>query len=74
MKFTGITFLIITSVMLLLLTILASTGTGFAPVFYLMIAGQALFLFTVYKVLTDDYKTSKTFKDGYQDHTPGLDE
>ena len=74
MKVTGITFLIITSVILLLLTILASTGISFAPVFYLMIAGQALFLITVYKVLTDDYRTSKTFKDGYEDHTPGLDE
>tara|TARA_R100000655_G_scaffold104194_1_gene151217 strand:- start:522 stop:746 length:225 start_codon:yes stop_codon:yes gene_type:complete len=74
MKITGITFLVITSVILLLLTILASTGIGFAPIFYFMIAGQALFLLTVYKVLTDDYKTCKTFKDGYEDHTPGLDE
>ena len=30
--------------------------------------GMPLILFMVYTVLNDDYKTSKTFKDWYEDH------
>lgn len=30
--------------------------------------GALLILFVVYTVLRDDYKTSKTFKDWYEDH------
>jgi len=36
-------------------------------VFFITILGQGLFVFTVYKVLTDDYKTDKNFRDFYED-------
>jgi hypothetical protein len=33
----------------------------------MLVAGQFLVLWMVYKVLTDNYKTDKTFKDWYED-------
>ncbi|WP_341481592.1 hypothetical protein [Christiangramia lutea] len=40
---------------------------SFGILFYLMCFGQMMLVFTVYKVLTDNYTTNKTFKDGYED-------
>lgn len=37
-------------------------------VFYTVIVGQAWWLLTVYKVLTDNYTTDKTFDDWYEDN------
>ena len=74
MKLTGIGYLIITSAVLVLLSVLASLNFSFGLVFYVMCFGQLLLLFTVYKVLTDDYHTDKTFEDGYEDHSPGTGE
>jgi hypothetical protein len=39
----------------------------FGLVFFLVVFGQGLLIFTVYKVLTDDYTTDKTFEDFYED-------
>ena len=67
MKNLAIPLLILTTLVLILVTIFASLGLSFSWVFYLTVLGQALLIFTVYKVLTDDYKTDKTFKDWYED-------
>jgi uncharacterized membrane protein YqjE len=40
---------------------------SFSLVFFLVVLGQALLIFTVYKVLKDDYTTDKTFDDFYED-------
>ncbi len=40
----------------------------FSLIFFTTLAGQILLLITVYKVLTDDYVTDKTFDDWYEDH------
>ena len=37
-------------------------------IFYVTVGGQLLFIFTVYKILTDKYTTTKTFEDWYEDH------
>jgi hypothetical protein len=39
-----------------------------------MCIGQILLIITVYKVLTDDYTTTKTFEDFYEDYTPKEEE
>ena len=70
MKVTGIGFLVLTTLVLLFLTIFASLGFSFSLLFYMMSFGQLLLLFTVYKILTDNYKTSKRFSDWYEDHSP----
>ena len=67
MKNLGIPLLTLTTLVLILVTIFASLGLSFSWVFYLTVLGQALLIFTVYKVLTDDYKTDKTFKNWYED-------
>ncbi|MFD0931671.1 hypothetical protein ACFQ0R_03560 [Psychroflexus salinarum] len=68
MKNLGIPLLILTTLVLILVTIFASLGLAFSWVFYLTVLGQVLLVFAVYKVLTDDYQTEKTFKDWYEDH------
>ena len=70
MKISGIDFLIATSLVLVTLTILASLNYSFSILFYLMCFGQLLLVFTVYKILTDDYTTEKTFEDMYEDKSP----
>lgn len=35
--------------------------------FFLVVFGQAVLIFTVYKILKDDYHTHKTFEDFYED-------
>ncbi|MFO7743980.1 MAG: hypothetical protein R6V36_01190 [Psychroflexus sp.] len=67
MKNLGIPLLILTTLVLILVTIFASLGLAFSWVFYLTVLGQVLLVFAVYKVLTDDYQTEKTFKDWYED-------
>ena len=70
MKSTAIGLLIITSAILVTLSVLASLNFSYGLLFFIMCFGQLLLLFTVYKVLTDDYHTDKTFEDGYEDHSP----
>ncbi len=74
MKLTGVGYLVITTGVLVLLTVLASLNFSYGILFYLMCFGQLLLLVTVYKILTDDYHTDKTFEDSYEDHSPGMKE
>ncbi len=67
MKNIGIPLLILTTLILILVTIFAALDMAFSWVFYLTVLGQATLVFAVYKVLTDDYHTDKTFKDWYED-------
>ncbi len=68
MKFTGVLYLGLTTFVLLLVSIFSSLNFPFPVVFYLVCAGQLLLIFSVYKILTDKYNTSKTFEDFYEDH------
>lgn len=67
MKISAMTLLAITTVLLLTVVIFATMNFSFSWVFYTTCLGQALLVYTVYKVLTDDYQTEKTFKDFYED-------
>lgn len=67
MKLSGTTALAITTLLIITVTIFAAMDFPFGWVFYLTVFGQAFLVFAVYKVLTDDYETDKTFKDFYED-------
>lgn len=56
-----------TTFYLVAFTILTQFDTPMELLFVMLIVGQALVLFMVYKVLTDNYTTDKTFKDWYED-------
>lgn len=71
MKITAIQWLAMTTLILITVTIFTTMNLSFNWVFYLTVAGQALLVVTVYKVLKDDYTTDKTFKDFYE-HRPDL--
>lgn len=67
MKNTAMFLVVLTTLVLITVTIMAAMNLPFNWIFYLSILGQGLVLLMVYKVLTDDYKTQKTFDDWYED-------
>ena len=67
MKLSAMTLLGVTTFLLLTVVIFATMNLPFSWVFYATCAGQVLLVYTVYKVLRDDYQTDKTFKDFYED-------
>mgnify|MGYP006896872389 CR=1 FL=1 len=74
MKSNAIKLVWATTIVLIAASILSSLNFSFSVIFYLVIFGQLLLIFTVYKVLTDDYKTDKTFDNWYEDHPKHEDE
>lgn len=60
-----------TTILLIMITIMATMGFPFNWVFYLTVIGQIMVVYMVYKVLTDNYQTEKTFEDFYEDHPIG---
>lgn len=67
MKISIFTYIGITTVLLFLVTILASLNFSFSWVSYLTVIGQLFVIIMVYKVLIDKYTTKKTFQDFYED-------
>jgi len=57
-----------TTIVLLTVTIMAAMNFPFNWVFYVTVLGQVMIVYMVYKVLTDNYTTDKTFKDFYEDY------
>ena len=68
MKISAMNLVGFTTMVLVVLTIMVSMNFPFNWVFYVTIFGQGLVVYMVYKVLTDNYKTDKTFEDQYEDH------
>ncbi len=68
MKFSAMNWLALTTLILVTVTIFASMNLAFNWIFYLTVLGQVILVITVYKVLTDDYDTTKTFEDFYEDN------
>ncbi|WP_224490467.1 hypothetical protein [Robertkochia flava] len=68
MKSTAMILVLVVSVFLVLFTALAQMEVRFDILFYMMMIGQFLVVVMVYKVLTDNYKTDKTFDHWYEDH------
>jgi len=56
-----------TTIVLLTVTIMAAMNFPFNWVFYITVLGQVMIVYMVYRVLTDNYTTNKTFKDFYED-------
>ncbi|MCK0190074.1 hypothetical protein [Arenibacter sp. F20364] len=57
-----------TTMVLISLTIMAAMNFPFNWVFYITVLGQIMLVYMVFKVLTDNYTTDKTFKDFYEDY------
>lgn len=71
MKSKGIVLLIISTILLVMLTIMAALDFQYAWIFSLTTIGQILLVFAVYHVLRDNYQTDKEFKDWYEDYPVG---
>ena len=68
MKNTGFILLALTTFILVLLAVFSALNFPFPLIYFMMCAGQILLIFSVYKILTDKYTTTKTFEDFYEDH------
>jgi uncharacterized membrane protein len=60
-------YITITTLLLVTITIMSAMNLPFNWVFYLTVLGQASVVLMVYKVLTDNYTTDKTFEHFYED-------
>ncbi len=69
MKSSGIFFLVLTSIVLVLVAIFSALNFPFPLIFYLVCFGQLLLIITVYKVLKEDYKPDSTFEEFYEKET-----
>lgn len=67
MKNFAIKLVWFTTLYLVVFTILTQLDTPIELLFGMLAVGQVLVLIMVYKVLTDNYTTNKTFKDWYED-------
>lgn len=71
MQNTSMFWVGITTLLLITVTIMVAMDFPFNWVFYLTVAGQILIVYMVYKVLTENYTTEKTFEDFYEDYPIG---
>lgn len=67
MKISPLFYVVLTTLLLITITIMYAMDFPFNWVFYLTVIGQVLIVVMVYKVLTDDYTTDKTFEHFYED-------
>ena len=61
-------YIIVTTLLLAAVAIMVFYNVAYPIVYTTVIIGQAWWILTVYKVLTNKYTTKKTFEDWYQDH------
>lgn len=71
MKSTAMFWVGASTLVLLTVTIMAAMNFPFNWVFYITVIGQVMIVYMVYRVLTDNYSTDKTFKDFYEDNPIG---
>ena len=74
MKVSAMGLVAFTTLVLVTLVIMASMNFPFNWVFYVTLFGQGLVVFMVYRVLTEDYQTDKTFDDFYEDYPMDTDQ
>ncbi len=67
MKLPAMFYVIITTLLLVTVTIMSAMNFPFNWVFYTTVIGQIFVVIMVYKVLTDNYQTEKTFEHMYED-------
>ena len=68
LKISAMSLVYITTLLLVTLTIMVTMDLPFIWVLYLSVLGQVFVVLMVYRVLTDDYSTDKTFEDFYEDY------
>jgi hypothetical protein len=71
MKLSAMFWVATTTIILIIVTIMAAMGLPFNWVFYSTMIGQFALVYMVYMVLTDTYASAKTFDDFYEDHPIG---
>ena len=74
MRQSGIFYVVISTILLVAVAVMVFYDLPFNLIFYTVVAGQAWWLLTIYKVLTEKYTTDKTFDDWYEDHPIGRDQ
>ncbi len=74
MNLSAISYLVITTFTLVTVSIFATMGFPFSWVFSLIVFGQVFLIFSVFKILKDNYTTTKTFEDFYEDFPIGCEE
>lgn len=67
MKNSPFPYVVITTLLLITITIMCAMNFSFNWIFYLTVLGQISVVLMVYKVLTDNYSTDKTFEHFYED-------
>lgn len=67
MRINALFWVYLVTAVLVILTVSSQLGTSFKWIFTGTLIGQLLLLTMVYKILTDDYETDKTFEDFYED-------
>ena len=67
MRTTAMFWVGLTTSLLILVTIMVTMNFPFNWVFYTTVLGQIMIVYMVYRVLTDNYSTDKTFEDFYED-------
>lgn len=68
MRFSVTFYITITTIFLVAVAALVFYDFSYSAIFYTMVAGQAVWLLTVFKILTNNYSTKKSFDDWYEDH------
>ncbi|MDL5512600.1 hypothetical protein QSE00_12285 [Arenibacter sp. M-2] len=68
MKNTAMFWVAVTTLILITTGIMATMNLPFNWVFYICVLGQILLVYMVFRVLTDNYVTNRTFRDLYEDH------
>ena len=74
MKNRAMLWVIASTLMLLIVTIMSAMNFPFNWVFCVRVIGHVMAVFMLYRVLKDNYKTEKTFADFYEDHPIGREE
>jgi hypothetical protein len=74
MRFSVAFYIGITTILLVAVAAMVFYNLSFTAVFLTVLAGQSWWILTVYKVLSDDYSTDKTFDDWYEDYPIGRGE
>ncbi|MFD0976692.1 hypothetical protein [Salinimicrobium gaetbulicola] len=63
--------IVVTTLLLVAVAVMVFYSMRFDLILYTVLFGQAWWIFTVFRVLSDKYTTDKTFDDWYEDHPIG---
>lgn len=71
MKLSMTFYIALTTLLLVAVALMVFYELSLNLIFFTTLLGQFSLLFMVYKILTDDYQTDKTFEDWYEDKPIG---